>query len=1214
MRHGRHTLRRALAGAALMLGLLAPGAHGASLPATPDAYPWLIDGDVHALARSGTTVYLGGDFRYLGPRNPSLARIGPDGSADTSFAAVTAGYVRAVEPDGAGGWFVGGSFSRIGGVARASLAHVLADGSVDPAFSADVSPGGEVRVLARAGAALYVGGDFTEIGGQPRERLAAVRTADGAVAAWDPEPDGDVAALEPAGTQLFVGGSFSTVAGQPRQGLAAFDSAGGALASWAPALSTPRVTALESSTTTLYVAGDFTAVGTAARSRLAAFDLASGLLRDSWTPVADGAVKQLVYASATGVLYLSGDPHWIAGQFTYLIGLDGATGDVVPAPWTAGYTTVAVAGDTLYVASTVNDTTVGWNMKDLVLGVDLHSGAEVFRASISDANVRALGVHDGDLVAGGWFESIGGVPRDRLAAVDLTTGEATAWNPGASGSVRALAVGGGAVLAGGDFDRAGGAARAGLAALDPATGAATAWDPAVAGGGVRALAVDGGTVYAGGSFTSAGGLPRAGAAAIDLGSGAVGAWAPNATGGTVLALAHDGARTFLGGTFTDVAGEPHPGLAAVDAAGHPLAGWDAAPGGTSAVRALALDGGTLFAGGVFTSMNGVARRLVAAVDAADGSTTGWDAGLTAGISVDALAVTGDDVYLGGSLSPDFWDSDEAIFSRHRRSDGATVGDLAPVDSVIGALLANGPSVLIAGSFHWINYHGHHVRGFGSFTSAPESTSSPEVAGTVAAGQTLTCSPGAWRNDPLSYAFAWHRDGVAVEGATAAAYVVAPADAGHALTCVVTAHNPGGSVAAESGPAGGPPPPAGVVAPSVVGTVEYEQALTCDEGTWSPAAERFEYTWLRGGDPIDSADARIYTLTTADAAQPIGCRVVAVTAGGRARADSPEVTPPPAPVLQAEPVISGTPAPGHTLTCSPGSWASTTPLTYTYRWNGGAAGGSSWLIVESDRGVGFACTVTARNGGGERSSTSAGVNVPALPPANTSRPRIVGTPRAGNTLTCQPGSWSGDPDRVDIAWTVGEQPVWVWPVDRLVLGAADRGLVVRCTVTAMNWQWGSASADADPVTIEWDPPPPTPTPTASPTPTPTASPTPAPTATPAPAPTATPAPVATPAPPRTAPAAGTRGPDLLRGLAGNDRLDGGAGNDVILGGAGDDVLVGGPGRDALDGGPGRDRLDARDGAPGDRLTCGSGRDRAQADRGDQVARDCERVTWARRPRR
>lgn len=1089
MCQGRHTLRLAMLGAvvalaAVTLGIssLAAGvARATSLPSTQDSYPWMLDGNVNALARTGNTVYLGGDFRYLGPRTPGLAKLSAAGTPDTAFPAVN-GSVRVVVPDGSGGWYVGGSFSTIGTARRSGLAHVLTNGTVDPGFTADVDTNtGEVRALALAGTTLYVGGSFTSVGGQPRSNLAAVDAGSGALATtWAPDPDSDVLALKTTASKLFVGGTFSTIAGHARAGLAAFATGTGALDSWAPVLSKADVTALEASPTTLYVAGDFTSIGTAERTRLASFDLGSGAL-EPWAPTSEGPVSNISYAAATDTIYLSGNPHWIANQFTYVIGLDAQTGTAAaPAvPWTATYTVATVSGNTLYIASAFDeDPGNGYDMRTELLGFDLHSGDEVFRALLpaSDSGtVRTIAAQGGDVVAGGWFQSIGGVTRDRLAAVDLTTGAPTNWNPGADGTVRALAIGDGDVIAGGDFATVGGAARSRLAALDPASGAATSWHADVSGGNVMALAVVAGTLYTGGSFTGVSGSVRHGAAAIDLTTGDVGPWAPAVSGGSVLAIATDHGTTFLGGSFTAIGAEPHLRLGAVDSAGQPVAGWDS--GGDSAtladVRALLLDGGKLFVGGQFQQLDGQRRLDIGALDPATGALLDWDAHFDAGIAVNALATSpgSGEVYAGGSQTPDFWDSDQAIFARLRESDGSKVQDLVPVDSVINAILIDGSSVLIGGSFQWINYHQNHARGFASLTFPPESTSSPTISGVVSAGETLTCATGTWNNSPLTYAYQWRRDGSPIAGQTAVTYVLDPADSGVAVTCSVTARNPGGASTAESGPAGGPPPPANVAAPSVTGTPAYEQQLICDRGSWSGAATSWEYQWLRDGDPIEGLTTDTYLVSGVDSMHRVSCRVVAVGPGGRASALAAPVTLPSPPTSRLAPQVTGTALPGETLTCTPGSWDTTTPVTYTYAWWGGAGmlgTDPDHAVLESERGDSLACVVTARNGGGERTATSNSVSVPLLPPANTGAPRIVGTPLAGRALRCDPGVWTGA-NRLDYQWTVDGGQRWTPTANAFVPAPEDRGAVLRCTVTAYNANWDSTAADSGPVTVGWDPP-------------------------------------------------------------------------------------------------------------------------------------------------
>ena len=86
--------------------------------------------------------------------------------------------------------------------------------------------------------------------------------------------------------------------------------------------------------------------------------------------------------------------------------------------------------------------------------------------------------------------------------------------------------------------------------------------------------------------------------------------------------------------------------------------------------------------------------------------------------------------------------------------------------------------------------------------------------------------------------------------------------------------------------------------------------------------------------------------------------------------------------------------------------------------------------------------------------------------------------------------------------------------------------------------------------------------------------------------------------------GGPGDDCLFGNKGADRVRGGAGDDQIGGGNGADKLVGGPGRDEITGGTQTDRILARDGER-DVVDCGSGVDRAVADRADRVKK-CERV--------
>ena len=87
--------------------------------------------------------------------------------------------------------------------------------------------------------------------------------------------------------------------------------------------------------------------------------------------------------------------------------------------------------------------------------------------------------------------------------------------------------------------------------------------------------------------------------------------------------------------------------------------------------------------------------------------------------------------------------------------------------------------------------------------APVNVVPPAISGTAAQGQTLTASPGTWVGRATGFAYQWQRcdaTGVncaAIDDATAATYVVAPADAGTTLRVAVTATNAAGSASAVS---------------------------------------------------------------------------------------------------------------------------------------------------------------------------------------------------------------------------------------------------------------------------------------------------------------------------------------------------------------------------------------------------------------------------------
>ena len=106
------------AGVLLLAGGGAAGGVGSAVgdPSTTPVPTWraFLNGSpaqVSALVGSGSTLYLGGSFDYVGPFTGSFVAVdAASGQLDSTWLKVS-GAVNASAADGSGGWFIGGSFS-----------------------------------------------------------------------------------------------------------------------------------------------------------------------------------------------------------------------------------------------------------------------------------------------------------------------------------------------------------------------------------------------------------------------------------------------------------------------------------------------------------------------------------------------------------------------------------------------------------------------------------------------------------------------------------------------------------------------------------------------------------------------------------------------------------------------------------------------------------------------------------------------------------------------------------------------------------------------------------------------------------------------------------------------------------------------------------------------------------------------------------------------
>jgi uncharacterized delta-60 repeat protein len=314
-----------------------------------------------------------------------------------------------VQPDGK--ILIGGLFSELapnGGppVARANIARVNADGSIDDTFNPGANS--DIYSIALQGDKILVGGYFTMIGGQFRNRIARLNMADGVPDTFNPGANEVVRSIVlQSDGKILVGGGFIVFGGQSRRYIARLDPITGQPDSFNPNANDNVYSIGLQTDGKIVVGGTFTTIGGQNRNRIARLDPATGAA-DAFDPNSDSDVLSIAIQSNGKI---------IAGGFY---------------------------------------TTIGGQPRNNIARLDPVTGlADSFNPNANATVQTAVIDSQGRILIGGGFTSLGGpggVPRGRIARLDPITGAPDLFNPNAGGAVSTIAIQpDGKILAGGIF-------------------------------------------------------------------------------------------------------------------------------------------------------------------------------------------------------------------------------------------------------------------------------------------------------------------------------------------------------------------------------------------------------------------------------------------------------------------------------------------------------------------------------------------------------------------------------------------------------------------------------------------------------------------------------------------------------------------------------------------------------------------------------------------
>lgn len=674
---------------------------------------WQPDGNVSSIARDSVNniYYLGGNFENIAPFSPYSAIINlKTGYLSEKTATPNAPATTSI-PDGNGGWFIGGSFNKVGDSIRNKVAHLDSNGNIT-SLVGKFGFNNDVTSLAKRNDTLYVGGTFTAYGKNFPKKFTTFDLNSGTQRPiFNDEIDGNVKVSIPDGSGgYFIAGSFSTIGNTRRVNIAQIDSFGN-LTNWSPKVY-GSVNAMIRHGNTIYLGGYFNQVNDSLRNHLVAIDVSSGNVI-GWNPRignTNGGIETMRLVNDT--LYFGGAFSMVSGaNRTNAASVNINTG--ILTNWAPNISNIVYAleidkgfafiGGFFYNA--------GGSANRGLAKVDLLTGAILpFNANVV-GTVRAIEIVNDKVYFGGEFNSVGSQTRNNIAVVNKVNASLLNWNPdlgiGFSPTVRAIKQFDSTVYVGGAFLHGtvaqNGIVRTNLISLDTLTALPTSWSPNPT-GLVTDINITNSKLSVSGNFLSIGGVSRGHLAAIDITTGNVTSFNP-IVNGDVYDLIIEDSTLFVGGSFSKVLSQTRNNLSSINLNAGTLNAWN--PNCNGPINDMDYSGNELYVGGRFDTINGQRLTSLAELNPITGVPTSWSPpilNITAGMpttigEVYILKVDGNAAYVSGNFN---FSSGQRNFERFNISSGQTTSgwDLYR-GGVIHDILVTDTNVYFAGSFQYM---------------------------------------------------------------------------------------------------------------------------------------------------------------------------------------------------------------------------------------------------------------------------------------------------------------------------------------------------------------------------------------------------------------------------------------------------------------------------------------------------------------------------------